>query len=94
MSDHGGVEIAKNIGIIASILGFIGTAIKAGQWKGEHDIRLKKLEDTLADTVKALSRLDDRVDGVEKELLQVMVSLQKDVEYIKKSIDEVKADRR
>jgi hypothetical protein len=95
MSDHNtGVEIARNIGIIASILGFIGTAIKAGQWKGEHDLRLKRLEDTLADTVKTLSRLDDRVDGIERELLQTMIALQKDVEYIKKSVDEVKAERR
>jgi uncharacterized protein YoxC len=87
------VEIAKNIGIIASIVGFLGTAIKVGQWKGEHDIRLKRLEDTLADTVKTLSRMDERVDGIERELLQTMTSLQKDVEYIKRSIDEVKAGR-
>jgi hypothetical protein len=95
MSDQtSGVEIAKNIGIIASIIGFIGTAVKAGQWKGEHDLRLKKLEDTLADTVRTLSRMDERVDGIEKELLKTMTCLQKDVEYIKKSIDEQKAERK
>jgi hypothetical protein len=86
-SGNGAAEIARNIGSIASIVGFIGTAIKVGQWKGEHDVRLKKLEDVLKETVEKLSKVDDRVDGIEKELFKTMTSLQKDVEYIKKSVD-------
>jgi hypothetical protein len=88
------IEIARNIGIIASIVGFLGTAIKAGQWKGEHGARLKVLEDTLTKTVDKLSRMDDRVDGIEKELLQAMTGLQKDIEYIREFIDDQKEERR
>jgi hypothetical protein len=93
MSD-GGMEIARNVGIIASIVGVIGTAIKAGQWKGEHGARLRALEGTLAQTVDKLSRMDDRVDGIERELLQTMTALKKDIEYIREYIDEEKEERR
>jgi hypothetical protein len=93
MSD-GGMEIARNVGIIASIVGVIGTAIKAGQWKGEHGARLRVLEGTLAQTVDKLSRMDDRVDGIERELLQTMTALKKDIEYIREYIDEEKKERR
>jgi hypothetical protein len=89
----GSLELAKNIGIVASMIGVIGTAIKAGQWKGEHGARLKILEDTLAKTVDKLSKMDDRVDGIERELLRTMTALKKDVEYIKGSIDDLKAGR-
>jgi hypothetical protein len=94
MSDGGGWEIAKTMGIIASLVGFLGTAIKAGQWKGEHEARLSKLEEVLEKTVEKLSKVDDRVDGIERELLQTMTALRKDVEYIKGSIDDLKAARR
>jgi Skp family chaperone for outer membrane proteins len=92
MSDN--MEVAKNIGIIASIIGFIGTAIKVGHWKGEHEARLLKLEEVLEKTVEKLSKVDDRVDGIERELLETMTALKKDIEYIKKSLDEEKEERR
>jgi hypothetical protein len=94
MSDGSGMEIAKNIGIIASIVGVIGTAVKAGQWKGEHGARLRVLEDTLSKTVDKLSKMDDRIDGIERELLQTMTALKKDIEYIRAYIDEEKKERR
>ncbi|MCL1812236.1 MAG: hypothetical protein FWG29_01800 [Treponema sp.] len=88
------VEIIKDVGIIASLLGVIGTAIKAGQWKGEHDVRINTLENVLKNTVAELSKMHDKVDGIERELLEVMTGLRKDVEYIKISVDEVKNRRR
>jgi len=92
MSD--GFEVAKNIGIIASMIGVVGTAIKTGQWKGEHDARLKALEGVVEKTVDKLSRIDDRVDGIERELLATMAGLKKDIEHIKSSVDEMKNRRR
>ena len=92
MSD--GIEITKNVGIIASILGVIGTAIKAGQWKGEHDSRLKTLESVLKDTVDKLAKMDERDDRLERELVEVMTGLKKDVEYIKGYVEETKQRRR
>jgi Skp family chaperone for outer membrane proteins len=92
MSDN--MEVAKNIGVIASIVGFVGTAIKVGQWKGGHEARLKKLEEVLDKTVEKLSRIDDRVGGIERELLETMTALKKDIEYIRKSLDEEKEERR
>jgi hypothetical protein len=92
MSD--GAEIARNVGIIASLLGVVGTAIKTGQWKGEHETRIKQLESVLDKTVDKLSKMDDRVDGIEKELLKTMTGLKKDVEYIRASVDGLKNRRR
>ena len=92
--NDGSIEIARNIGIIASLVGFLGTAIKIGQWKGEHEIRLKKLESALDETVNKLAKVDDRVDGIERQLLETMTSLKKDVEYIRVYIDEQKQRRR
>jgi hypothetical protein len=94
MSGEVGIEIARNVGIIASILATVGTAVKAGQWKGEHGARLGAVEDTLAKTVAQLSKMDERVDGIEKELAEVLTALKKDVEYIRKTIDEEKEERR
>jgi peptidoglycan hydrolase CwlO-like protein len=94
MSDGGGWEIAKATGIIASLVGFVGTAVKAGQWKGEHEARLSRLEEALKTTVEKLSKVDSRVDGIERELLQTMTALKKDIEYIREYIDEEKKGRR
>jgi hypothetical protein len=94
MSGEVGVEIARNVGIVASILATVGTAIKAGQWKGEHGARLGAVEKALAKTVEQLSKMDERVDGLEKELAETLTALKKDVEYIRKSMDEEKEERR
>jgi hypothetical protein len=94
MSGEVGVEIARNVGIIASILATVGTTVKAGQWKGEHGARLSAVEDTIAKTVDQLSKMDERVDGIERELAETLTALKKDVEYIRKTIDEEKEERR
>ena len=94
MSGEVGVEIARNVGIVASILATVGTAIKAGQWKGEQGARLEAVEGMLAKTVEQLSSMDKRVDGLEKELAETLTALKKDVEYIRKSMDEEKEERR
>ena len=87
-------EIARNVGIVASILATVGTAIKAGQWKGGHEARLIAAESALARTVDQLSSMDARVDSLEKELAETLTALKKDVEYIRKTIDEEKEERR
>ena len=92
MSDN--VEIVRNVGLIASLIGVVGTAIKAGHWKGEHEARLAKLEDVLSETVQKLAKIDDRVDGIERGLLETMTSLKKDVEYIRIYVDDQKKRRR
>jgi hypothetical protein len=87
-------EIGRNVGIVASILATVGTAIKAGQWKGEHGVRLKAAETALEKTMKQLSKMDERVDGIERELAETLTALKKDVEYIRLSMDEEKEERR
>jgi hypothetical protein len=89
-----GAEIARGVGTIASILAVVATAIKTGQWKGEHQERIKQLEGVIDKTVEDLEHMDRRMDGVEKVLAETLTALRKDVEYIKGSLDDFKAERR
>ena len=87
------VETAKTIGLMVQVIGLITIAVKGGQWKGALDNRISALEVSSGETVQKLSHMDSRLDNVEKELLKVMISVQKDIEYIKKSIDEEKKNK-
>ena len=88
------VDLARSVGIVASILAAVGTAIKAGQWKGEHGARLEAVEAALTKTVDQLSQMDERVDGLERELAETLTALKKDVEYIRRTLEEEKKERR
>ena len=95
MSDGGNIiEVARNVGVIASLVGSLGTAVKVGQWKGKYETRFEQLEKKVDETISRLSKVDDRVDGIERQLLETMTSLKKDVEYIRGYIDEQKHRRR
>lgn len=58
--------------------------------RGSLESRVDALEKQSAQTIQELSVVDKRVDGIEKELLKIMVGVQKDIEYIKKTIDKQK----
>ena len=79
--------IAQAVGFLVQTVGLITVAVSTGSWKGQLDTRVCALVKQAADTVKELAVVDKRVDGIEKELLKVMVGVQKDIEYIKKAID-------
>ena len=79
--------ITQAVGFLVQTVGLITVAVRTGTWKGQLDSRVDALEKQAADTVKELHAVDKRVDGVEKELLKIMVGVQKDIEYIKKNID-------
>jgi flagellar biosynthesis chaperone FliJ len=87
-------EIARSVGTIASIIAIVGTAIKTGQWKGEHQERIKQLEEAIDKTARDLEHMDKRVDGIEKLLSETLTALKKDVEYIRGSLDDLKKERR
>jgi hypothetical protein len=89
-----GIEIARSVVTIAAIRALVGTAVKTGQWKGEHQERIRQLEETIDKTVEDLKRMDERVDGVEKLLSETLTALKKDVEYIRGALDELKRERR
>lgn len=84
------VETAKTVGLIVQTLGLITVAVKGGQWKGVLETRLASVEEISSETTQKLSSMDSRLDNIEKELLKVMITVQKDIEYIKKSIDDEK----
>lgn len=82
--------ITQVVGFLVQTVGLITVAVRTGSWKGKLENRVDALEKQAAQTVLELSSVDKRVDGIEKELLKIMVGVQKDIEYIKKTIDEKK----
>ncbi|UTC62584.1 hypothetical protein E4O05_01325 [Treponema sp. OMZ 787] len=82
--------IAQVVGFLVQTVGLITVAVRTGSWKGQIENRVDALEKQAAQTVQELSSVDKRVDGIEKELLKIMVGVQKDIEYIKKTIDKGK----
>ncbi|MEL5717253.1 hypothetical protein [Treponema pedis] len=82
--------IVQVVGFLVQTVGLIVVAVRTGSWKGKLENRVDVLEKQAAQTVQELSSVDKRVDGIEKELLKIMVGVQKDIEYIKKTIDEKK----
>lgn len=82
--------IAQVVGFLVQAVGLITVAVRTGSWKGQIENRVDALEKQAAQTVQELSSVDKRVDGIEKELLKIMVGVQKDIEYIKKTIDKGK----
>lgn len=82
--------ISQIVGFLVQTVGLITVAVRTGSWKGNIENRVDALEKQAAQTVQELSSVDKRVDGIEKELLKIMVGVQKDIEYIKKTIDEKK----
>ena len=79
--------IAQVVGFLVQAVGLITVAVRTGSWKGSLENRVDALEKQASQTVQELSAVDKRVDGIEKELLKIMVGVQKDIEYIKKTID-------
>ena len=86
--------IAQAVGFLVQTVGLITVAVRTGSWKGQLDNRVCALEKQAADTIQELNAVDKRVDGIEKELLKVMVGVQKDIEYIKKAVDKKDGEQR
>ena len=82
--------IAQVVGFLVQAVGLITVAVRTGSWEGNLENRVDALEKQASQTVQELSAVDKRVDGIEKELLKIMVGVQKDIEYIKKTIDKGK----
>ncbi|MEL3908052.1 MAG: hypothetical protein P1P64_03425 [Treponemataceae bacterium] len=78
------------VGFLVQTVGLITVAVRTGSWKGELEHRVDVLEKQADQTVRDLSAVDKRVDGIEKELLKVMTGVQRDIEYIKEYIKEEK----
>lgn len=82
--------ITQVVGFLVQTVGLITVAVRTGAWKGQIENRVKALEKQTEEALRKLSAVEKRVDGIEKELLKIMVGVQKDIEYIKKTIDKQK----
>ena len=87
-------EIGRNVAILGTILGLLAVSIKVGQWKGENETNTKHSNARINKMETQMESMDKRLDRLDRELAGTLTSLQKDVEYIKKSLDEFRQDER
>ena len=87
-------ELGRNVAIISAILGLVAVAIKVGQWKGEHQIKIEHNHNKLGKIENQQEMMDKRFDRLDRELAGTLTALGKDIEYIKKGFDDLKRSRR
>lgn len=79
------VSAVQTIGLLAQTVGLITIAIKTGNWKGVTENRISNIEKELKEMKVEVSQLED----MQKELMPVLIGLQKDMEYVRKAIDKL-----
>ena len=73
------------IGLLAQAVGLITVAVKTGNWKGVTENRISNIEQELKEVKAEVSQLEN----MQKELMPVLVGLQKDMEYVRKAVDKL-----
>lgn len=82
-------SIIQALGLLAQTVGLITIAIKTGNWKGVTENRISNIEKELKEMKVEVSQLED----MQKELMPVLIGLQKDMEYVRKSVDKLNEQR-
>ena len=82
-------SVIQALGLLAQTVGLITIAIKTGNWKGVTENRISKIEKELKEMKVEVSQLED----MQKELMPVLIGLQKDMEYVRKSVDKLNEQR-
>ncbi|MGP1489937.1 MAG: hypothetical protein ACTTI6_02530 [Treponema sp.] len=82
-------SVIQALGLLAQTVGLITIAIKTGNWKGVTENRISNIEKELKEMKVEVSQLED----MQKELMPVLIGLQKDMEYVRKSVDKLNEQR-
>jgi hypothetical protein len=78
-------SVIQALGLLAQTVGLITIAIKTGNWKGVTENRISNIEKELKEMKVEVSQLED----MQKELMPVLIGLQKDMEYVRKAVDKL-----
>lgn len=82
-------SVIQALGLLAQTVGLITIAIKTGNWKGVTENRISNIEKELKEMKVQVSQLEN----MQKELMPVLIGLQKDMEYVRKSVDKLNEQR-
>ena len=82
-------SIMQMLGLLAQTVALVTVAVKTGNWKGVTENRISNIEKELKEMKDEVSQLED----MQKELMPVLVGLQKDMEYVRKSVDKLNEQR-
>ena len=78
-------SVVQALGLLAQAVGLIAVAVKTGNWKGVTENRINNIEQDLKEVKAEVSQLEH----MQKELMPVLVGLQKDMEYVRKAVDKL-----
>ena len=78
-------SVIQALGLLAQTVGLITIAIKTGNRKGVTENRISNIEKELKEMKVEVSQLED----MQKELMPVLIGLQKDMEYVRKAVDKL-----
>lgn len=82
-------SVMQTLGLLAQTVGLVTVAVKTGNWKGVTENRINTIEKELKEVKQAVSQLEN----MQKELMPVLIGLQKDMEYVRKSVDKLNEQR-
>lgn len=82
-------SIMQTLGLLAQTVAIVTVAVKTGNWKGVTENRISNIEKELKEMKVEVSQLED----MQKELMPVLIGLQKDMEYVRKSVDKLNEQR-
>ena len=82
-------SVIQTLGLLAQTVGLITVAIKTGNGKGVTENRISNIEKELKEMKVQVSQLEN----MQKELMPVLIGLQKDMEYVRKAIDKLNEQR-
>lgn len=82
-------SVVQALGLLAQAVGLITVAVKTGNWKGVTENRISNIEQDLKEVKEEVSQLEH----MQKELVPVLVGLQKDMEYVRNAVDKLSEQR-
>jgi len=82
-------SVVQAIGLVSQAVALVVIAVKTGNWKGVTENRISNIERDIKEVKAEVSQLED----MQKELMPVLVGLQKDMEYVRKSVDKLSEQR-
>ncbi len=83
-------DVVLAMGLVSQSVAFIKVAMDNGRWKGVTEKNIQDLEDDVVVLKVKVEKLDDRLDGVEKEYSQALARIDENLNFVKETLIELK----
>lgn len=86
--------IAQAVGFLIQTVGLVTVAVRTGAWKGQVDNKIDFLEKQTKAVSEEVKAMGSRQDGFDRELTRIVTVVETNLEYIKKTLDDIKAQKK